>query len=250
MSSAIDISAENQQLMDAIQSLQETETNLFAQFENPNLTSDDKNNIIERMNELAALRIRMYKTIYTLFSTAQQTATETTHIMNQQMAAIRVMEKQLNDTKRKINIAKSKRNDTLRLVEINTYFGKQYEAYTHFLQRLVLVCAILICVGILANSGIIPASIGNVLFIGVGIIGGIWLFLFAHDISNRDNMNFDVYNWRFSPSSAPAPEEEGSSSSSSTSVWAQTESTPTCVGAECCEEGDTYDTQLNKCVSN
>jgi hypothetical protein len=66
------------------------------------------------------------------------------------------------------------------------------------------------------------------------------------DLSNRDNMNFDEYDWYFDKTKAPS--DTGSSDSSN--PW--TTPTVACVGEMCCASnpGVTYDAVQNICVLN
>jgi hypothetical protein len=64
-------------------------------------------------------------------------------------------------------------------------------------------------------------------------------------MSNRDNMNWDEYNWNFDKDKAPKDTSDGSSNNN---PW----STPsiTCIGSACCYDGSTYDDVKNICVPN
>ena len=64
------------------------------------------------------------------------------------------------------------------------------------------------------------------------------------DISNRDDMNWNEYNWYFDQKSAPIDTSVGDTSD----PW-KTKSV-TCIGSDCCYEGISYDSNKNICVPN
>jgi hypothetical protein len=130
-------------------------------------------------------------------------------------------------------------------VEINTFYGKQYDAHKQIMQIVVIVCIPVLILTVLANKGLIPPKISSLL---TGIIIIIGLFIIGAkiiDLSNRDNMNFDEYDWYFNKDEAPTSSSEVDSSSSS-DPWATP--TYTCTGAECCYDNSTYDETQNKCI--
>jgi hypothetical protein len=99
---------------------------------------------------------------------------------------------------------------------------------------------------ILGKKEILPRNIyivlnGMIIVIGIIVIGKKII-----DLSNRDNMNFDEYDWYFDKSKAPS--DTGTSDSSN--PWAMP--TATCVGELCCisNPGMTYDAVQKVCVLN
>jgi hypothetical protein len=162
--------------------------------------------------------------------------------------SVDVIENELNDSKRRLNLLEAQKNNKIRLVEINTFYGKQYDAHKQIMQIVVIVCIPVLILSVLANKGIIPPKL-NALIIGIIIIIGLFIIgTKIIDLSNRDNMNYDEYNWYFNKDEAPttSTEEDANSSSSSSDPWATT--TYTCSGAECCYENSTYDETQNKCI--
>jgi len=55
----------------------------------------------------------------------------------------------------------------------------------------------------LGNMGLIPSNLKALLIIIIVILGCISIGYQVIDLSNRDNMNFDEYNWRFNKNLAP-----------------------------------------------
>jgi hypothetical protein len=189
----------------------------------------------------------MYASLKDMHSLYQQNVSTLSGTLDESTNAIDIVEKELNASKKRLNLLEAQKNNTLRLVEINTYYGKRYRAHSKLMKTIVFICIPIIILSILANKGIVPPNIhaflvGIIIFIGIFFIG-----LQLIDISNRDNMNWDEYNWYFDRESAPTA-SESSSSSSDSNPWAT--SSFTCVGAACCYDGSTYDETHNICVPN
>ena len=189
----------------------------------------------------------MYQGISNMSSSYQQTLATTNNSLQEQMLAIDIVENELNEAKRRLNLLEAQKNNKLRMVEINTYYGKQYSAYKDIAKNIVYVCILVLIVIILGKKGILPQNIyitlnGIIITIGVIIIGRQVIRL-----SDRDNINFDEYNWYFNKANAPAPSTILPSSSSS-DPWSMP--TIACVGATCCDQtqGFTYDSTQNMCI--
>ena len=63
MTDQTEIQQNNEQLLNDIQSLQTMEQQLFNSLEtNPNLTTSQQQQIVEKMNQISNMRINLYKT--------------------------------------------------------------------------------------------------------------------------------------------------------------------------------------------
>ena len=237
----------NAQIIENIKSLQTTEMKLYDSLESRSLNSDQKQHIIDKINQISQMRINLYANLKDMYSYYQEDVSDSRNMMNDQMVSVDVIENELNDSKRRLNLLESQKNNKIRLVEINTFYGKQYNAHKQIMQIIVIICIPVLILTALASKGIIPPKIttlltGIIIIIGIYIIGAKII-----DLSNRDNINFDEYNWYFDKTAAPTNSAETTSNSSSSSdPW--TTSSLTCVGAECCNDNSTYDETQNKCI--
>jgi hypothetical protein len=237
----------NDQIINQIKSLQATEMKLYDSLESRSLNSDQQNQIIDRINQISQMRIELYATLKDMYSYYQQDVSDSRNIMNQQMVSIDVIENELNDSKRRLNLLESQKNNKMRLVEINTFYGKQYDAHKEIMKVVVFICIPVLILTVLANKGILPPRINSLLIGIIIIIGLIIIGSKIIDISNRDNMNFDEYNWYFNKDEAPTSSTETQAESDGSSdPWETT--TSTCVGAECCYDNSTYDETQNRCI--
>jgi len=234
----------NQQVLNNISQLQSQEKELYASLDNATMSSEEKQQIINKINEISQMRLNMYSGMKDMYSYYQQNVTASRSTLGQEVTAIDILENELNNSKKKLNLIEDQKYNKLRLVEINTYYGKRYNAHTQIMKTIVITCIPIIILAALANRGILPPKLyrllaGIVLIIGVIILGRQLI-----DLSNRDNMNWDEYNWYFNQSEAPSDTTEGAP----TNPWEI--GAVTCIGSACCYEGSVYDESRNMCVPN
>uniref|UniRef100_A0A6C0I6V7 Uncharacterized protein n=1 Tax=viral metagenome TaxID=1070528 RepID=A0A6C0I6V7_9ZZZZ len=243
----INFSQGTEQTISNISDLQTIEMKLYESLDNPNLTQEQRSQIIDKINQISQTRMTLYKGISNMASAYQQNVTTSNNSIQEQRLAIDIVEHELNVAKKRLNLLQEQKYNKLRLVEINTYYGKQYNAYKEIAKQVVYICILVLIIVILGKKGILPTNLyitinGIIITIGAIIIGKQIIKLF-----NRDNMNFDEYDWYFDKSKAPTPTASGDGSSVS-NPWA----TPNiaCVGAECCVQSDgfVYDSNQNICV--
>jgi hypothetical protein len=131
MSTKQDNSQSNQDILDDIQSLQQLEQDLFNSLEtNTTLTSDQQTNIVERMNQLSIMRINLYKTLEGLNNTYQNSLSSSVETLQDQTSAIKVVEEELNNSKKRLEFLEAKKNNKIRLVEINDYYADKYSEHS------------------------------------------------------------------------------------------------------------------------
>ena len=234
----------NQQVLDNISQLQIQEKQMYDSLDDVTLSSEQKQQIINKINEISQMRMNMYATMKDMYSYYQKNVSASSTTLGQEVVAIDVLENELNEAKKRLNLLQDQKYNKLRLVEINTYYGKRYNAHTRIMKIIVIMCIPLIILAFLANRGLLPSNLYIFLSGLVIIIGLVLLGLQIIDMSNRDNMNWDEYNWYFDRSNAPSDTTEGTA----TDPWAT--NSLTCIGSACCYEGSTYDEDKNICVPN
>jgi uncharacterized membrane protein len=193
----------NEQTLNDIKSLQTTEMQLYDSLDKQELTNEQKQQIIDKINQISQTRINLYANLKDLYSYYQQNVSASRDTLGEQMVAVDVIENELNESKRRLNLLEDQKYNKLRMVEINTYYGKKYNAHKKIMQTVVFTCLPLLIVAVLANKGILPNNISTLLAGIIIVIGAVLIGMQIIDISNRDNMNFDEYNWYFDPNDAP-----------------------------------------------
>ncbi len=238
----------NQQALDNITQLQQQEKELYSSLEDVNLSTQEKQQIIHKINEIAQIRMNIYSTLRDMYANYQDNVTASQDNYAQSKIAIEILENELNEAKRKMNMIRDEKYNKLRLVEINTYYGKRYDAHSKIMKIIVFTCIPIIILSVLHNKSILPDSLFILLASIAFVIGGVFLGIQVVDISNRDSMNWDEYNWYFDKSNAPPQDSSSNTTTTTTDPW-ETTVVP-CVGSACCVTGTTYDSNLNICVLN
>ena len=127
MSGLPNVQENNEQILNDIQSLQQMEQQLFSNLEsNPNLTPAQQQQIIEKMNQLSNMRVNLYQTLSGVNNYFQNALNTSVGSLKQQVVAIEIVENELNRAKRRLEILEEEKNNKIRLVEINSYFGDKY----------------------------------------------------------------------------------------------------------------------------
>jgi len=238
-----DLQERNNKVLSDIGQLQQQEMELYQQINQADMNPENRRLMVDRINQLSQHRSVLYGSLKDQYEFQNQSVSGNITTLAEQMYAINIVENELNESKQKLNELINQKNDKLRLVQINTYYGKKYAAYKNIMKIIVYACIPLIVLGMLGNRGLIPSNL-NALLMGIIIV--IALFMIGGhmlDLSNRDNMNFDEYDWAFDKNAAPKGD-----GSERVNPWDLSGMSLTCVGAQCCTEGMTYDKSIKRCV--
>ena len=238
-----------QETLKDIQSLQNIEKDLFDTLETtPNLTSDQYNKIINKINSISQMRINLYKTFGNFNTLYKNTLVNSQDTLQQQAFAIGIIEKQLNEAKKKLQRLELEKNNKIRLIEINDYYGEKYNEYTILMKYIIFMLIPIIIISFLFNLGFIPSVVFYLLLAIITIIGSIFIIYRLLSIWSRNNMNYQEYSWRFNIKNAPSVINKKAGDND---PWLS--GTPmgigTCIGSNCCTPGMVYDNNLDKCVS-
>jgi hypothetical protein len=235
----------NQQVLNNITQLQIQEQDLHRILDDVRLTTEQKKIIINRINEISQMRMNLYAGLKDMTSFYKENVATSRNTLEQSITAIDILENELNESKIKLNIIEEQKSNKQRLVEINTYFGKRYNAHSNLMKIIVFICIPVIILTVLANKGILPLNIYRLLSVIILVIGLILIGLQLIDISNRDDMNWDEYDWYFDKTNAPVSNTYDDSYSDK-NPW--TLPSITCIGSDCCYDGSIYDSEKNICV--
>jgi hypothetical protein len=239
-----DHSDTNENVVADINSLQQIEAGLFKTLEtNTKLSTDEYQDLISKINSISQMRLKLYETLSNVNSLYKNTVSNSQETLYQQLFAIGIVEKQLDETKDKLNELETTKNDKLRLVKINDYYGDKYNEHTILMKYVIIMLVPIIILSFMFNRGYIPTFLFYTLLVIITIIGSIFIINRLVSIWSRDNMNYQEYTWGFNPKSAP-----GVITGNNKNPWLTIGSIGTCIGDNCCTDGMIYDTVLDKCV--
>ena len=235
----------NEQLLNDIQTLQNIEEKLFISLDSdPSLTSEQQEKIIGKINLISQMRMNLYKTLGGVNQFFQDALTNTESVLNQQKMAIKLVEDNLNNSKKKLQELELQKNNKIRLIEINDYYGEKYDEHTTLMKYVIYTLIPIIIISILFNIGILPSFLFYLLLVIVTTIGSVFIIYRMISIWNRDNMYYQNFAWAFNSKNAPPADSE-----SSKNPWSLPDmNMGTCIGNLCCSPGTVYDNTINKCV--
>jgi len=236
----------NEQILNDIQNLQQLEQELFNTLEtNTSLSATEKEKLISKINDLSNFRINLYQTLGGINGFFNNALSSSLGTLKEQTVAIGIVESELNKAKRRLEILEEERNNKIRIVEINEYYGDKYEEHAQLMKIIIFTLIPVIILTFMYNKGILPNMIYRFLIIVIAIIGAVYLWRRYASIITRDNMNYQEYDWYFDPNAATS-----GSSTVAADPWLSTSSGTlgTCIGQACCSTGQVYDTSLNQCV--
>jgi hypothetical protein len=173
----------------------------------------------------------------------QTALSSSTGTLKEQAAAIDIVETELNRAKRRLKYLEMEKNNKIRLVEINQYYGDKYAEHTSLMKVVIFTLVPIIILTIIYNKGFLPSRVYYIIFIIIGIIGAYYFWKTYTSIIIRDNMNYNEYNWAFNASSAPK------GSPSDIDPWGGIGTLGTCIGEACCQSDQTYDNNLDQCIT-
>jgi hypothetical protein len=238
----------NAQILNDIQSLQTIEQQLFSNLEeNTGLSADQQQKIIQKINDISKMRINLYQTLNGVNSFFQNALVNSKGTLMEQSAAIDIVEQELNVAKRRLKLLEEEKNNKIRIVEINGYYGQKYEEHSSLMKIIVVMLIPILILAILHNKGIIPERFDKIYYfviVIISFIGAVFIWRTVLSIMTRDSMNYQEYNFAFDPNSAPT-----STSVTTTDPWASNKNFGTCVGDACCgDKGLVYDVSMNLCI--
>lgn len=248
MSKQNNVSNNSDQILEDIKSLQKMEKQLFNNLENnQNLTQEEQSKMVEKMNQLSNMRINLYQTLGGVNGFYENALNSSTQTLQEQTVAIGIVENELNRSKKQLELLEIEKNNKIRLIEINDYYGEKYTEHSDLMKIVIFMLVPVIVLAVLNNKGILPSKIYYALIAVISIIGGYFFWRIFASIITRNNMNYQTYDWYFNSSGAATG---STSTTSEDDPWQVAGYTETCSGAECCSVNQTFDSSSNLCVDN
>jgi hypothetical protein len=213
------------------------------------LSTVQKTDITNRIKDLEDIKASLLSQLIPAYATFKTNADVSNNTLNNQILALQIILDETEKTTRQINLLNAEKPDKLKLASINTYYSKKYNSHKQIMKTIVLICIPIIILSILGNKGFVPNTIVVLLISAMIIFGVISVGYQIIDISNRDKMNFDAYNWNFNKSNAPTPTTPSAVGSEGDPNNPWNYAGLTCVGANCCTDGSTiWDETSKKCI--
>tara|TARA_B110000971_G_scaffold167615_1_gene171874 strand:+ start:4049 stop:4942 length:894 start_codon:yes stop_codon:yes gene_type:complete len=232
-------------IMNDIQSLQTMEQQLFSSLDaNPTLSDSKKKELTININKISNMREGLYDTLGKMNTGFEKTFKESSGSLNQQISAVAIIEKQLEVSRRKLKMMETEQANQIRLVEINDFYGDKYEEHARLMKTIIFTLIPIIILIMLFNKQLLPVKVFYGLIALIALIGSCYAWPIFFSLINRDNMDYQTYDWYFDANAAP----DAPSSSASSDPWLSYKPFGTCIGEACCPVDTTFDLTTNQCT--
>jgi len=208
----------------------------------------EEQRIIDIIDDLSKTRIELYEEQRDMYTYLQQTVSETRNNLVDQNTLVNVLDEETKKAGEDLESLTEIKNNKMRLVELNTYYAKQYNAKVALIKNIIYICIPLIIIAILMKYNILPPKILTILLWIIIIIGGFFILRGFLDLSYRDNMKFDEYNWGFNEeANKPTVSEYNKKHMGWDSRKLLSNLYGECIGEFCCDKGMEFSSINNKC---
>lgn len=244
--------------------LQQLEKQLYTNLEASSSKGDvngavEQEQIIKRINDLSSTRINLFNTLKDMYEYTQSNVNDSRDELVNQMTNAKVMEQSLNNLKLNINAIEQEKNNKLRMVEINTYYGQRYQAHSDVMKSIVICCIPIIILSVLSKNGLLPSSIANGLMSFIVVIGMFVILRKMWDLSYRNNMSYQEYDFNDdieanNPTVIEYDKEQfGYAAENVEDAVAGVSGNITnmigdCINGNCCANGTVFDSSSNQCI--
>jgi hypothetical protein len=151
--------------------------------------------IINDIKEIATIRSKLFDTMLSNASSNLKVTQQMGSTLEARKAIVTLKETALGEQRAALQAAAAIIDDSRRMVGINTYYDKQYEARIKIMKFIVLICFIIIFLIVLLHLGWLPQELVTVLVV-VTLFGGLFYAgSLINDMYQRSNINFDEYDF-------------------------------------------------------
>jgi hypothetical protein len=162
------------------------------------LSAQDIDDIIEEINNEAEKRKSYYELIATARAAQSSNESVAEKVAKQQIEMYKYLEANLDAVKMALNAAANDRQKKMKMVQINTYYEKQYNGYSKVAICVASIAGALILLYFLRTTYGYDAIISPLETV-VKWVGGIWLVWLLYDVAVRRNDNYDEFIWPMAP---------------------------------------------------
>ena len=194
-------------------------------------TYPDQERIVKELKAKASSSAALGNISNEMIQLAAVAAAKSRGSLANQTTVATVMEEQLNQARKGLDKVAGSQENKMRMVEINTYYSDKYRAQSGLVKLIIVVVVAFLLVVILMKRELIPREVAIVLIIGILLIGGLLVGLRYWNISSRDNMVFDEFDFRHAN---PPPYEPGEGSENRLDMGVP------CYDQLCCADGTKF----------
>jgi hypothetical protein len=247
-----------QELMNEISHLQKTEEQLYvvltrnaqnvALGKQSIMTDNEINTITAQINSLTASRVKLYNALSNFYNKEIVLEQSVKKTIDQQTETMKILERELNKSKQNLAKLEDEKYNQLKMIEINSYFSKQYDAHIKLMRLITIVGVCMLAT--LMLTYVEPLKVASRPLFNIVLVIGIFLILkVTIDMYLRENDNYDEYNWFAAPTTYDGVEKANTETPTSF-IDVSGVDVPFCYGASCCSTGTVWDEASYTCVLN
>ena len=214
----------------------------------PTLSDQNKDDITDVINEEAEKRKGYYELIRVASAALAANESVADAAARQQIETSKYLEANLGAVKAALNAAKEDHHKKMKMVEINTYYGKKYQGYGRVLRGITFFAGILFVLYLVKSiygfDKFIEPSMTMVQW-----VGGIYMIWTLYDVVSRRNDNYDQYIWPMAPRTDTDLNAANAALQKPVFDISGIDIPGLCAGSYCCGPGTTW-TQKKGCVPN
>ena len=194
-----------------IAELQDVQKKLFTDLEklagSPNIADPDIqrqiNEKFDQINNLTKLRTNIFETIKANYGITQSDYNIQRRSYAQQLVALNIIENDLTNTTSQLKKSMTIRDNAERMVGVNNYYTRRYESHADIMKHIIFYCGVIILAIFLMKMGIVTDEITSLIIIIALCIGIIVVGKKVYDLSRRNNIDYDKYNFPFDITKVP-----------------------------------------------
>ena len=192
-------------------------------------TEEDIQQITAQINSLSAARVNLYNTLSDLYKAQITSESTMKESIEQKTETLQLLETELNRSKKKMTAIKDEKLNHLKMIEITTYYSKQYDAQKSIMQ---LIAGFGVCLFISMYFQL------DALTTVIVLVGIVWIGYRLLNMAMRDNENYDEFDFFNIPATNGVHHPIGFSGKGIGKI---------CIGSVCCNKGTIWDEVLG-CV--
>jgi len=202
----------------------------------PKLSDTDRDEIVEQINDEGEKRRQLYELVTTTRAAQRAAESMAERAAKQQIETFKFIEKNLDASKTAINAIMEERQKKMKLVEINTYFGKTYQGYGK-LARGVVIVAVFFLIPYFLRKKYNSNTVAGPLEMLIKILGGLYILFLIFDIASRRNDNYDQYIFPMAPTNKMDLINANNAANSKIIDISGIDIPELCAGSFCCGPG-------------
>jgi len=194
-----------------IEELQTIQKKLFTDLEklagSPNIADagiqQQINDKFAQIDNLTKLRTNIFETVKANYGITQSDFNIQRRSYAQQLVALNIIENDLTNTTNQLKKSMTIRDNAERMVGVNNYYTRRYESHADIMKHIIFYCGVIILAIFLMKMGVVTDQIASLIIIIALCIGIIVVGKKVYDLSRRNNIDYDKYNFPFDITKVP-----------------------------------------------